>query len=107
MLRANIIFCVVPAPRPAFSRRSQTGQMTSIADRVAGPPLAGASDQAAQGAVPAKAAFAPGIALPAGAERELRLDLFRGLALWLIFIDHLPHNPLTLLTIRNYGLSDA
>jgi hypothetical protein len=81
--------------------------MTSIADRVAGPPLAGASDQAAQGAVPAKAAFAPGIALPAGAERELRLDLFRGLALWLIFIDHLPPNLLTWFTIRNYGFSDA
>ena len=34
---------------------------------------------------PAKA-----VAVPAAAgERELRLDLFRGIALWLIFIDHL------------------
>jgi hypothetical protein len=81
--------------------------MTSIADRVAGPPPGSASDQVAQGAVPAKAAFAPGIAFPAGAERELRLDLFRGLALWLIFIDHLPPNLLTWFTIRNYGFSDA
>lgn len=40
-------------------------------------------------------------------KRELRLDLFRGLALWLIFIDHLPANVLTWLTIRNYGFSDA
>ena len=40
-------------------------------------------------------------------ERELRLDLFRGLALWLIFIDHLPQNLLSWLTIRNYGFSDA
>ena len=40
-------------------------------------------------------------------ERELRLDLFRGLALWLIFIDHLPPNLLSWLTIRNYGFSDA
>ncbi len=48
------------------------------------------------------------IVLPVGAgERELRLDLFRGLALWLIFIDHLPPNILTWLTIRNYGFSDA
>lgn len=39
--------------------------------------------------------------------RELRLDLFRGLALWLIFIDHLPPNILTWFTIRNYGFSDA
>jgi hypothetical protein len=40
-------------------------------------------------------------------ERELRLDLFRGIALWLIFIDHLPANLLTWFTIRNYGFSDA
>ncbi|MBN9581770.1 MAG: OpgC domain-containing protein [Afipia sp.] len=47
-------------------------------------------------------------ALPVAAgERELRLDLFRGLALWLIFIDHLPPNILTWFTIRNYGFSDA
>jgi hypothetical protein len=46
------------------------------------------------------------IAPPVG-ERELRLDLFRGLALWLIFIDHLPANILTLFTLRNYGFSDA
>ena len=37
----------------------------------------------------------------------MRLDLFRGLALWLIFIDHLPPNILTWFTIRNYGFSDA
>ena len=50
---------------------------------------------------------APAITLPAVGERELRLDLFRGLALWLIFIDHLPPNILTWFTIRNYGFSDA
>ena len=49
----------------------------------------------------------PVITLPVAGERELRLDLFRGLALWLIFIDHLPSNILTWLTIRNYGFSDA
>src|SRR5260221_4847934 len=47
------------------------------------------------------------VTLPAASERELRLDLFRGLALWLIFIDHLPPNILTWFTIRNYGLRDA
>jgi hypothetical protein len=46
-------------------------------------------------------------AVAATSPRELRLDLFRGLALWLIFIDHLPANLLTWLTIRNYGFSDA
>src|SRR6516162_6880222 len=53
------------------------------------------------------AATSTSIALPAVGERELRLDLFRGLALWLIFIDHLPTSLLTWLTIRNYGFSDA
>jgi hypothetical protein len=44
-------------------------------------------------------------AVPAG--RDLRLDLFRGLALWLIYLDHIPSNSVSWLTIRNYGFSDA
>ena len=40
-------------------------------------------------------------------ERDLRLDLFRGLALWLIFLDHIPQNIVNWVTIRNYGFSDA
>lgn len=43
----------------------------------------------------------------ASGQRELRLDLFRGLALWLIFIDHVSPDVLTWGTIRNYGFSDA
>jgi hypothetical protein len=39
--------------------------------------------------------------------RDLRLDLFRGLALWLIFLDHIPSNIVNWVTIRNYGFSDA
>jgi hypothetical protein len=39
--------------------------------------------------------------------RDLRLDLFRGVALWLIFLDHIPQNIVNWLTIRNYGFSDA
>src|SRR5437870_11451976 len=46
----------------------------------------------------------PPIALPG---RDLRLDLFRGLALWLIFVDHIPQNIVNWITIRNYGFSDA
>jgi hypothetical protein len=45
--------------------------------------------------------------LPKPAERDLRLDLFRGLALWLIFLDHIPSNIVNWVTIRNYGFSDA
>ena len=41
------------------------------------------------------------------ASRDLRLDLFRGLANWAIFLDHIPHEILSALTIRNYGFSDA
>ena len=40
-------------------------------------------------------------------QRDLRLDLFRGLALWLIFLDHIPSNIVSWITIRNYGFSDA
>ncbi len=43
----------------------------------------------------------------ATSERDLRLDLFRGLALWLIFLDHIPENIVNWFTIRNYGFSDA
>jgi hypothetical protein len=39
--------------------------------------------------------------------RDLRLDLFRGIALWLIFLDHIPSNIVSWITIRNYGFSDA
>src|SRR3954464_13637999 len=39
--------------------------------------------------------------------RDLRLDLFRGLALWLIFLDYIPSNVVSWITIRNYGFSHA
>lgn len=45
--------------------------------------------------------------LPKPGERDLRLDLFRGIALWLIFLDHIPSNIVSWVTIRNYGFSDA
>jgi hypothetical protein len=41
------------------------------------------------------------------AGRDLRLDLFRGVANWWIFLDHIPNDVLNWLTIRNYGFSDA
>ncbi|MBD1554883.1 OpgC family protein [Pseudomonas typographi] len=39
--------------------------------------------------------------------RDLRIDFFRGLALIFIFWDHIPHNPLGEVTLRNFGLADA
>jgi hypothetical protein len=44
---------------------------------------------------------------PLQSSRDLRLDLFRGLALWFIFLDHIPSNAVSWITIRNYGFSDA
>lgn len=38
--------------------------------------------------------------------RDLRLDASRGLALWFIFIDHIPGNSIAWLTARNFGFSD-
>src|SRR5216683_2296028 len=40
-------------------------------------------------------------------ERDLRLDLFRGIGLWMIFLDHIPDDFVAWLTLRNYGFSDA
>jgi hypothetical protein len=41
------------------------------------------------------------------AARDVRLDLFRGLANWAIFLDHIPHEVLSWTTIKHYGFSDA
>jgi hypothetical protein len=40
-------------------------------------------------------------------ERDVRLDFFRGIGLWMIFLDHIPHDVVSWLTLRNYGFSDA
>src|SRR5437773_10968049 len=39
--------------------------------------------------------------------RDLRLDLFLGVANWSIFLDHIPDNVVNWITTRNYGFSDA
>lgn len=41
------------------------------------------------------------------ANRDLRVDFFRGLALWWIFTDHTPGNVLAGLSLRNYAMCDA
>ena len=79
--------------------------MVSIADRVAAPPFAGAAGAIVHDPTPA-AVLTPAVSRPA-TERELRIDLFRGLALWLIFIDHVSPDVLDRFTIRSYGFSDA
>ena len=42
-----------------------------------------------------------------GQARDLRIDACRGIALWFIFLDHVPNNIGSWLTLRNYGFSDA
>ena len=42
-----------------------------------------------------------------GQGRDLRIDACRGIALWWIFLDHVPNNIGSWLTLRNYGFSDA
>jgi hypothetical protein len=39
--------------------------------------------------------------------RDLRIDLFRGIALWSMFIDHLLNGSLGWITLKQYGFCDA
>jgi hypothetical protein len=40
-------------------------------------------------------------------DRDLRLDVCRGIALWFIFLNHIPDNVCSWLTLSHYGFSDA
>jgi len=40
-------------------------------------------------------------------DRDFRIDLFRGLSLWWIFLDHVPETYLNHFTPKNFGFSDA
>ncbi len=46
-------------------------------------------------------------ATSSSAQRDLRIDFFRGLALLFIFIDHVPNNVLARFTLCNFGFADA
>jgi hypothetical protein len=52
-------------------------------------------------------AVSPSLSPAPRARRDLRLDFFRGLALWFIFLDHMPSNTLNEYTIGHLGFSDA
>ncbi|GAC1342823.1 MAG: OpgC domain-containing protein [Acetobacteraceae bacterium] len=39
--------------------------------------------------------------------RDLRVDFFRGVALWWIFVDHIPANWVAQFSLRNFALCDA
>ena len=40
-------------------------------------------------------------------DRDLRLDACRGIALWFTFLDHIPDNVCSWLTLQHYGFSDT
>jgi hypothetical protein len=42
-----------------------------------------------------------------GTSRDLRIDFFRGLALYMIIFDHVPGDPISKLTYAHLGFSDA
>ena len=87
------------------ARFQQTGLM-SVANRVIRVATSRGRGAAVSGSSTSPAAAPLTFAVGSG-QRELRLDLFRGLALWLIYIDHVSPDILTWGTIRNYGFSDA
>jgi hypothetical protein len=43
----------------------------------------------------------------AAREGDLRLSLLLGIAAWFLFLDHVPHNAVSMLTLRNFGFSGA
>jgi len=43
----------------------------------------------------------------AAREGDLRLSLLLGIAAWFLFLDHVPHNAISALTLRNFGFTGA
>src|SRR4051812_17257325 len=75
---------------------------TQIADVAGG----GWGDRASTPAAPGRSAGGA-VALAASSGRDVRIDVLRGLALLVIFVDHVPQNPLSAFTPQALGLSDA
>jgi len=73
--------------------------------RRAGPGSVPASPQGTESSDRSRQCDVSGIVT--GSDRDFRIDLFRGLSLWWIFLDHIPELYLNHLTPRNFGFSDA
>ena len=43
----------------------------------------------------------------AARDGDLRISLLLGIANWFLFLDHIPHNAVSQLTLRNFGFSGA
>lgn len=59
------------------------------------------------GTVMGPEAAAPAAVVATQQKRDIRLDFFRGLALFFIFIDHIPNNLFSRFTLHAIGFSDA
>ena len=72
--------------------------LTSLDDHLDRPPVRGA---------PAPATDPSPAAAPIKPVRDARVDVLRGFALLMIFVDHIPRNAPALFTLHNLGFSDA
>src|SRR5262249_26615569 len=84
----------VTARKPALRPAEACAAVVVKAPAVTAPGITSAVRDGADGAVRASG-------------RDLRLDFFRGLALILIFIDHIPGNILNYLTLQSFQFFDA
>jgi hypothetical protein len=78
-----------------------------VAPRNYGSPISDEPLYGAGGGTPASGTCASAPTQATAKTRDLRLDLFRGIALFLIFVDHIPGNVLSYFTIQSIGFSDA
>jgi hypothetical protein len=105
--RGRAALQVVPRESQSGERMtapSQNAGLGSSTDKLA--PTASDSQITPSGRLWSLVSSKPSFSVAAG-QRESRLDLFRGLALWLIYLDHVSPDILTWGTLRSYGFSDA
>jgi hypothetical protein len=84
-----------------------TAPTTSLPEQCSSSPKSGGPLNNPEGGARIIQSDADSSTRPSGRMRDLRLDFFRGIALFLIFIDHIPGNVLSHFTIQSIGFSDA
>ena len=93
---------IAPGPGPAsLGEAPRTGSTRTRRARAGADPTRSADASLCQ---PAPRVTDPA---PQSRKRDPRVDVLRGLALLIIFIDHIPNNAPALLTPHNFGFSDA
>ena len=82
-------------------------RQAAVAPRDYGSPMSDEPGYSPEGGEPVAPVSAAMTTRGIGRIRDLRLDLFRGIALFLIFVDHIPGNMLSNFTLQSIGFSDA